>query len=493
MNPIRFIWLLLLVVAPVVRGQTPDDEVRAQALQAKAFEAFDKGDFAAAERLLREQLSLDPENFVIYYNLACARSMQGDAAGAGTLLVQAVEHGFTDVFTLQRDPHLANARGDENYQKIVGNWSLVLTAHRDANLKIARGLFAGEKYAEANDDGLRLSFLSAMDPQSTEQARADIRRLAAWGVANVFPDLADEKKAERDAWVVVVLPTTADFRKWQRATFGADASDGFSTIGGMYSHDNKRLVAMDLGATLRHEFFHVLHWRSVTRLGQDHPPWVQEGLCSLVEDYDLVGQGESATINPVPSWRTNIAKRLLNGGKLPPLRQLASMTRGQLIGSRPLATYGHARTVFLYLWQRGKLKDWYARYTGNYAEDPTGLEAVADAMGMSPEEVERDFRAWLRDLPMVAEQTRPGNVGLGVDVDPGTGDGPVIAVVPRSSPARRAGLRVGDVITAIDGKPTRDLNELVRVLGTYGEGAEVEVSYRRGTRHETVRVTLEGR
>lgn len=481
--------LLLLAAAPALAQDEPAGSAarRAEELQNRALDAFGKHDYALAERLLRQQLELDPRNFVIYYNLACARSLQDDGPGAIELLKQAVERGFTDLRMMREDPDLAAARAQPDFDTIVINWGRILEKHRDANVQVARRLFSGPEYQQFDDAELRLAWLSAADPVSTGQAGRDIARLAAWGYEKVFPDLADPALRDRDAWVVVILPTPRDFRRWAVATMGADAIQSTSQIGGLYSHDAKRLVAMDLGATLRHEFFHVLHWRSATRLGQDHPPWIQEGLCSLVEDYEL--RGESG-LEPVPSWRTNIAKRLLRAGRLIPLKQLVRMDRERFIGTRPLATYGLSRTVFLYLWQTGKLGEWYAAYTANHAQDKTGEKAFEIVYGRPIDEVERDFRLWLRDLPEVAEQMRPGGVGLGADVEPGSGDGPVIVSLPRRSSARDAGLRVGDVITAIDGKPTRDLNELVRILGEHEEGDEVEVSYRRGRDHLAARVRL---
>ncbi|MCC6660063.1 MAG: PDZ domain-containing protein [Phycisphaerales bacterium] len=490
--------LLLLVVTPPLRAQdsgeprrpTQAELDRATDLQEQAFKAFGTQNYSLAENKLREQLALDPSNFVIYYNLACARSLQKDGPGAVGLLKQAVEHGMTDLGKMKADPDLAAARAEPEFQQIAVNWGKILEAHRDANIAIARRFFKGPRYTETRDDALRITYLAATDPKSGEQAREDISRLAKWGYENVFPDLADPEKSRTDAWVVVVLPTPEDFKRWSIASFGPDAVSGTSQIGGLYSHDSKRLVAMDLGGTLRHEFFHVLHWRSCTRLGQDHAPWIQEGLCSLVEDYEVRGSGDSATLEPVPSWRTNISLRLLRGGSLMPIRQLVRMDREKFVGTRPLATYAQARTLFLYLWQTGKLKEWYQAYTDHYAEDATGEKAFEIVYGKPIAEVDRAYRAWVRTLPEVAEQARPGAAGIGADVEQGSGDGPVIVELPRRSPARQAGLRIGDVITAIDGQPTRDMNELVRVLGEHEAGDEVEVSYRRRDAHATVRVRL---
>jgi hypothetical protein len=502
--PRRWLAALILALAPLAPAQPPghdSPEQRSLIVQAQAFQALDAGDYPKAEKLLRQSITLDGGNFVFYYNLACVLALENQPEKGADSLIDAVEHGFVDLFQLKRDPQLAVVRKDPRIEQLIKSWPTVLTRHLDSNLKAAANLFDGHTgtYVTTRDEHLRVAFMSAMDPKSTEQARADIARLYEWGVANVFDDLADPDKGTNDAWVAVILPTPKDFVRWLIATYGKDAFMSFAGIGGSYVHDQKRLVAQDLGATLRHEFFHVMHWRSTTRLGQDCPIWIQEGLCSLVEDYEVGADGAAASLKPVPSWRTNMSKRLLGNGSLLTMKQLAAVPRERFTASQPLARYAQARTFFLYLYSTGHLKDWYTAYTTDrefgYHSDPTGLKAVEHVLAKPMTDVEKDFRTWLRALPTVAEQIRPGSASMAVDVEPGNGDGPEIVNIPRDergqpNPARHAGLRVGDIITAIDGKPTRDLNELVRLLGEHKAGDVVEVSYRRGTNHASTKVTL---
>jgi hypothetical protein len=488
---LRRLQVLLLAILALCAGRAsaqPDPSHKASDLQARAFAAIEKGKYEDAERLLREQLEIDDSDFVTYYNLACVKGLMKDGPASAKLLVEAIEHGFIDLYQLKRDPQLSLARQQPGIENLLSFWPEVLNRHLEANLKLIRLRFPDKpkSYEEARDEKMRLVFRSAMDATSTEQARADLTRLFAWGLKEVFPEQADPELAKHDAWCIVILPTPRHFTSWAISSFGQGAVSGTSGIGGSYSHDHKRLVAQDLGATLRHEFFHVLHWRSTVRLGQDHPIWIQEGLCSLVEDYELEGD----TLKPVPSWRTNISKRLVSSGKILPIQKLATIPRDRFTANSPLANYGQARTVFLYLWHKGKLKDWYKAYTDGYRHDPTGVKAIEEVFSKPIADVDKDYRTWIKGLPMVAEQIKPGKAGLGCEVDPGTGDGPVIAEIDRGGAARKAGLRRGDVITAIDGKPTRDLNELVRLLGERELGEEVEVSYRRGSIHGTAKVVL---
>lgn len=466
-------------------AEEPREKITAKSLVAETGKAFERGDYARAEELLRKHLLLEPGNFVVHYNMACARALQGDGKGAGEWLVKAVEHGFTDLKYMQSDPMLEGARADENYRKLVDNWGTILEARRAADVrKIEETYNTG--YNTTADERLRLTYRSAFNQAAFEGARAELTRIAAWADREVMPGIIVREDGGLDPWVTVILPTREDFAGWVVKRYGPDALEGLSTIGGAYVHDSKQLIAMDLGGTLRHEFFHVLHWRSMSRLGQQHPVWIMEGLCSLIEDYDLNAQGE---IVPAPSWRTNTVKRLEKIGRLMKLEQLTSMPQSKFTSNRPLANYAQARAVFLFMQQRGKLKEWYAHYTGHFDEDPTGLASLESVMGVTAKELDREFREWVRALPEVPEEIKPGMASLGMEVDSGEGEGVVITRLSR--PRAQAGeLRVGDVVTAIDAKPVRDIAELVRILGTCSPGDEVTISYRRGKKVGETKLTL---
>lgn len=469
-----------------------DSRARARALAERSAAAFAKGDYAESERLLREQLAIQPRNFVIHYNLASVEGLQGDGPGSIAMLLNAVDHGFTDIALAKRDPALEAARAQPDFPKLVDRWPDVLLARLDANLAGNRTMF-DKGYAETRDERLRLAYLSAFDARSFEQAREEISRLGEWANTSVMPEILDELKQREDAWVVVVLPTRPHFNKWAISVYGASADRGTSMIAGSYEHDSKRLVSMDLGATLRHEFFHVLHWRDMTRRGQRHPIWIMEGLCSLVEDYDIIQdpKGSGAKLHPVPSWRTNVAKRLDKVGGLLPIEKLATLPQLRFTGSRPLANYAQARAIFLFLSDQGKLKDWYTHYVGRYEQDPSGVASIEAVMGMPIAEVNAAYRQWLRDLPKVAEEIRPGMASLGLEVDAGTGEGPIVVSIARAPRGeKRPDLKINDIITAIDGKAIRDIAELVRVLSAYKPGDTVTVSYRRFKLYGDAEVTL---
>lgn len=462
-----------------------DRSTKADAAQERAFAAIAAGDLPAATIALREQIELTPSNFVPWYNLACTLAQQGIVDEAGEALVGAVERGFSDRWQLQRDPNLENIRNHEKYLLIVNNWGAILEAAAETRFERMKEEY-GPRYTYERDMNLRINLASGFDAESTRLAHDEIRRVTDWAIKTIFQDLADPPMSSTDPWVAVVLPTKNDFELWAIAEYGPAAALGdMNRIGGSYSHDRKQLVAMDLGSTFRHEFLHVLHHRSNSRSGQGHPIWIQEGLCSLVEDYDMVN-GE---LTPTASWRTNSVKRLERAGGLSSIEDLAVMPRSRFSGTRPLANYAYARAVFLFLYQRGKLTEWYEHYTQNWHVDSTGIRSIEGVFAMDIADVDNEFTRWLRALPEVPESVAAGGANLGLDIDPGQGEGPIILGI-HSRETREAGLRAGDVLTAVNGRPTRDYHELCRVLGSYSPGTMVTIDYRRRRVHGQATVML---
>ncbi len=96
---------------------------------------------------------------------------------------------------------------------------------------------------------------------------------------------------------------------------------------------------------------------------------------------------------------------------------------------------------------------------------------------------------------IVGELRRGGSVErgwLGVEIreaaSPGGGVG--IDSVDRSGPAARAGLRPGDVVTAVDRAPVDSANGLIKVISALPPGRSVTLSLRRGGRTSDIVVTV---
>ncbi len=84
----------------------------------------------------------------------------------------------------------------------------------------------------------------------------------------------------------------------------------------------------------------------------------------------------------------------------------------------------------------------------------------------------------------------------GLDVSPeiaervGVSEGALVQTVEPGTPAADAGLRVDDVITAVDGEPIDSIDALIVAIGEAAVGDEVTLTYRRGEEERTVEVTL---
>lgn len=467
------VMLALVMIAGSVRARQPgsaEPDPRVQML-----EAFEAGEFERAKSLAEAIIAADPGDARTRYNLAVILARLGDEDASVEALIDAISFGFVDLHEMDRDPSLARVRATDKYQRVIERWGVLLDAvgrsrFEDAATKLGPG------YARAEHADQRLYWLSAVEGDGFDQAQREATRVASWCRRIGLFSPADP--ARPDPWVTVIIPTVQDFA----------ALVPYAMVGGTYSRDEKRLVTRDIGPTLRHEFFHVLHWRHMDRLGQVHPIWVQEGMASLLEDVELDEQGGYSL---QPSWRTNIAKRMERSATLRPLAELVAVPRDRFVSVRPSGNYAHARAVMMFLTERGALSDFYRALVAGWDDDPTGAVALEVAMGRPLADIDREFRAWLAGLPEVAEQSRPPEGVLGVPVTPGNGAGPVVGGGVDLRPD--APLRAGDAIVAIQGRSVATLDDLYRVLGEFEPGDEVSVTVARSGKRLELRVTLRSR
>ena len=453
-------------------------------LESTGIAAMEEKDYERAESIFRELIELRPDSFVGHYNLSAALSMQGDAPGSINALSTAVTIGFSDLGQIRRDPDLDALRKTSFYTELVNGWPSILDARRSSDLSSIK-LLISKGVEFRTDEKLKIELVSAHDQIATDEAFAEIELIADWVNQSLFPELKKPDALHDSPWVMVALPDRAGFAKWAIKVFGPSVRGSVNSVGGAYEHQNRRLVAQDLGATLRHEFVHVQHWRDMNRLGQAHAPWIQEGLASIVEDYDMQG----GKLVPVASWRTNIVKRMSDVHRMPTIEELATTEMNSFTSKRPLAKYAQARSIMLYLLEQGKLGSFYQTYTANFSVDPTGIKALEDTLGIEINEIDKDFKQWIDALKSVPETGSDLSATLGIEIENGTGDGVVVKALPGDARSR-TGLRLGSVITSINGRPTRDLLELIRVLGEYAPGQSVTLHHRRGTIHSTSDVKL---
>lgn len=456
---------------------TPEQvrEIR-RALRAQWPAAVERGDLPAAEQALARLVRFAPEDELAWLNLMRVQLAQSKVQAAEESLRSAVERGWSDLRRLAADPRLKPLRERELGRQLLANAAVIGRASAELRAqRAAREM--GPKAVVTLDDQLHIAVVSALEPAATEAARREIAAVADWFARAVLPEgvpvrVAGDKPDELpDVWVVVRLPSRAQFDRWAASELGARAG----SVGGLYDHDRKELVTRDTGGTLRHEFAHALHWRHCDRLGQVHPMWVQEGLCSLVEDVEPSADG-AGPLRPVVSWRTNTVRNMAGIGRLPAWDRLLAKDADAFVSTNPLANYAVARSIFLFLSEKGVLRNWYTAFTAGHAADPTGREAFQIALGRPVADVERQWRAWAAALPAAPDAQSLLAAGLPFDVEPDAADGLRITSLPG---AAAGGLRLGDVVTRIGSVEVRDLHDLARALADRRPGDKLEVAYRR--------------
>ena len=87
-------------------------------------------------------------------------------------------------------------------------------------------------------------------------------------------------------------------------------------------------------------------------------------------------------------------------------------------------------------------------------------------------------------------EVRRGRLGVSMQEVAGGGEGAQVAQVQPGSPAAQAGLRQGDVIVALNGRPVRGAAELRARLGVVPIGESVELRVQRGKETQVLKATI---
>ena len=437
------------------------------ALEARMVQLFEQERYEEAARLIRSFLEDSPNHPTMLYNLACAYARMEQADEAIETIERAIKAGFADLSHMRRDPDLASIHDHPRFRELIRIHREAMANMAERQLESARAFF-GESYTYDTDESRRLHFAIALDDVSYREMRTMLERQADQMIRSLF-------EAPPEYFTLVVIPT----HEHAQQIFAEP------NFGGIYQHAQRRLVARDIGTMLRHEFVHLMHYGHMERLNQQHPMWIQEGIASLYELYEFNDNGDIVFL---PNERHNLARRLAVSGMT--IQQLIELPNTRFM-ARAEANYAHVRSIFEFLADQDKLETWYRTYVELYDEDRTGRLAFEQVFEGTMRDVERTWRAWVRERPIVEMRMRDGRGSLGIDVDEhGANDGVMISRVTRGSGAFRAGLQVGDVIVGINDRTIRSYRELLGVIADMDPGDVVRIRFRRGQRYETVPVIL---
>jgi len=458
----------LISSRPTAIGQ---DAVAPASIDRQIIQCFDRGDYAHAVALIRAYLEHAPNNPDMLYNLACGECRLGDFDASASALLRAFKAGFRDVEHMRNDPDLAALRGHPTYKIILEQADAIAAQNAKSAVDRWRDTYGTEHYRYETDADHRINYATALDDVSHKEMRTMLERQADQLIKSLF-----DQSPSYD--VLIAIPTPADSDKF----FGGDDS-----VGGMYQHDLRRLVSRDIGGSLRHEFFHVMHYGNMERLAQAHPLWIQEGLACLYEDYELHDDG---SIKFLPNDRQVIVKAKAKSGTLIKWKELFGMSATGFM-DKAQQMYPQARSIFEFVADQGKLETWYRAYTEHFHQDHSGAKAFEIAFGEPVADVERDWRRWVMLQPAINLQLRVGDAALGIrSRENGSNDGVLITEIVPGSAVARSRLRRGDVIVGVDGQSTRSLSDLRKAVASHKVGDEIEVRARRTGEYFAVKVTL---
>ncbi|MBL9149680.1 MAG: PDZ domain-containing protein [Phycisphaerae bacterium] len=471
----------------------PLDAAAAEALERQIDRALEAHKYAEAIPLMERYLAEVRLNPIMIYNVACCHAKLGDRDASVTTLLRAIKAGFRDFDAMETDPDLESIRDHPTYTAILEARDRVRKQEADATPSGATpGATApggpiepnatltcpqledwkqrhGEKgYTFDVDPKRRLFFALALEDESRRSVRELIEREADHLSAFLFGDTPPYA-------TFIAVPTPKDSKK-----YFADP-----TTTGVYEHSTRALVSRDIGESLQHEFVHLMHYGHMERLRQKHPIWIQEGLASLYERYELNPDG---TATFLPNTRHNLIRRQVTGDTSMPWKKLFSLSAKEFM-DRSQTLYPQVRSIFEFLADRGKLQDFYTTYTKGWKDDSTGQAAMERIFGRPLAEVERTWKDWVRERGPLDDTVTYGDASLGISIAE-IADGIRIRDTQPRGAARSAGLRIGDVIVSVDGKATRSQRELALALSNKKVGENVVVRFRRGDDYREANVTL---
>lgn len=240
---------------------------------------------------------------------------------------------------------------------------------------------------------------------------------------------------------------------------------GRKGISGFYDPNGKRLVnnLNDGLGTCGHEMTHALMFADWTGPRPNH--WFLEGLGALLENCLRKSDGTCLGIG-LSHWRFPGLRQKIEAGQHEPLRKHMKECNG-------LNSYVQGRWILTYLFYKGWLRAFYDEF--KKSKDSSGIDALEKATGRKLDEFEKDWVEWSKGIEVEVIEIRGqfycvlGVIGRRTDA------GFRIAGVSPHSTADGAGLKEGDVISAVDGSDVRSMADILKIFKTRKEGDEVEL------------------
>ena len=448
--------------APSREKLTPEQiaQLRQQGMELLQARKLDEA-IAIYDKLAASNLD-DATANIVQYNRACAHSLKGNLDKAMDALEASIDAGYSDFAHMEQDTDLDNIRSHSRYKSLLARKEEIQKQGAQKTVEQLKKLF-NERYKFSQECMFEIDEERKII-YATNQSRAILEELK--NALNEYADaqwktLFDNKPTY---YITIVCPSQEDFRKMV-------PNRG---VGGYYNPQQKILVCGGIGMTLRHEFTHALHFGDIGARAQSHPIWLVEGLATCFEESVL----EDGIPTPKPNQRLNVVRMALATNKYLSWNELFKYSHQKYMQNAGVC-YAESRYILYYLWDLGKLKEFYDTFCNCYGEDKFGYKAFEEVFGKSASEVEEDFKEWIANAPNPVGATPKGAPFFGVGSQ-GTAAGmQVVQIVPGSS-ADKAGMKTGDIIVEFAGKKYTNRDEFAKAIREQKLGETIKVKVLRG-------------
>lgn len=210
--------VLCATAATLMSASGPSDTPNAKELMQRAREAYDRGDRAAFRKDYEEIARLRPGDVWILYNLACARALNGDTAGAVAALEDVVAHRVAMDLAGEKD--FDSIRDSDGFRRVVARMQALrkerigedaseaftipekgVVGEGVAHDPVTKAFFVasvnkGQIYRVASDGKISVFVPPGIGLRSPLGMGVDARRRTLWVVSESIPNMNGGKEGD---------------------------------------------------------------------------------------------------------------------------------------------------------------------------------------------------------------------------------------------------------------------------------------------------------
>jgi hypothetical protein len=444
------------------------NERKLRRLSAQAIDEMESNQFDKARVTLTKALEIDPAEPENLYNMACLDARTGKADEALVFLKKSAEAGFDDFSHIAVDTDLTTLHDRPEFKQILAEKSKYQHVAAQKAVEALKKNF-GPNYICEIDDQDKFIFAT-----NTDQATLDaLKKMLVSQARSQWKTLFEHHP---EGYIAIVIPSAKDYEKLRPN----------KNVLGFYNPATHTLIASGLGFVTTHEFTHAMHFGDVEAIDQQHPIWLVEGIAVLFERTEYKGD----ILTPETNDRIYELQYLQKQKKLIPLAKLIAMKQPEFISSKNVgAGYAESGAVIKYLYDRNLLRPFYDAVKADYDKDPTGKMALEEVTKEKLPDFEKDWNAWIKKQVPPPMFTGVKGAFIGAKFS-NENDGLLISDIIKDSPAAKAGMKDGDVVSGLNGTDVRDHESFLPMLATHKPGETITLTVRRGKEYLDVPIVL---